>query len=127
LCFFLHLAVGKVPGETEHILGLFNGKRPTLSTAVPLKDGEQDLYESLDPKLSAPSQSTLWLHQDGLFLIKALESEDMSFPVAQRLLRKCNRLLLIDKVMRLWIPLESSTQWGSLSVSALVFFPLLGT
>lgn len=44
------------------------------------------MYERLGSSsdLSTPSQSTLWLHIDGLFSIKALEGEDMSSLVARR-------------------------------------------
>jgi hypothetical protein len=80
-------AVGKVPGETEHILDHFAWKATDFKHGGTVEDGEKDLYERLGPcsDLSTPSQSTLWLHQDGLFSIKALEGEDMSSLVARRL------------------------------------------
>jgi len=38
--------VGKVPGDSEHVLDYLNGKRLALSTTVLVKDGENDLLEA---------------------------------------------------------------------------------
>jgi len=50
-----------------------------------------------------PSLSTLWLHSDRLFSIKALGREDMSTLFAGRHTWRDQSTLLIDIVMRLWI------------------------
>jgi hypothetical protein len=38
--------VGKVPGDSEHVLDYLNGKQLALSTTVLVKDGENDLLEA---------------------------------------------------------------------------------
>ena len=77
---------GKSP-EKQSISSVISRKATDFKHGGTVEDGEKDLYERPGPssELSTPSQSTLWLHQDGLFSIKALEGEDMSSLVARKL------------------------------------------
>ena len=83
--FFPSFSCGESPRRNRACPRPFHGKRPALSTSVLVEDGENAWTGELCLNLSTPSQSTLWLHPDGLPSIKALEREDTSTPVARRL------------------------------------------